>query len=213
MGRLDDINANIASYNNNSTELSLTYGSITTEEIMPRFVEIIKGLDDVAEKAALDIGCGIGRDAYWLASQGFDVTACDGAAGMIDIAVQSNSDQRIDYLVDEAPALSSTLSLQKKFDVILMNAFVFHFDYKGNSSPLDNLFGAVISMANPGAVIYTNLRHGPVPPGRKMYDVCVEDIEHIVCAYGMELQYLGKSKDGFGRQGVYWDDLLIKSPN
>src|SRR3990167_9785073 len=54
---------------------------------MSRFVELIKGRKDV-----LDAGCGAGRDAIFLAQQGFSVTGVDISPVGIDLAKQRSED-------------------------------------------------------------------------------------------------------------------------
>ena len=54
---------------------------------MPRFVELINGRKDV-----LDAGCGSGRDAIFLAKQGFSVTGVDISPVGINLARQRSKD-------------------------------------------------------------------------------------------------------------------------
>lgn len=45
-----------------------------------------EAVGDVRRQAVLDLGCGTGRHAVWLAEQGADVTAVDFSAGMLEAA-------------------------------------------------------------------------------------------------------------------------------
>src|SRR5216683_1258485 len=50
----------------------------------------------LAPGKALDLACGTGRNALWLAEHGWSVTAVDGAATAIEILRQRASERRID---------------------------------------------------------------------------------------------------------------------
>ena len=51
----------------------------------------------VHDRALLDLGCGTGRHASWLASQGARVTAVDFSDGMLDVARQRCRGLRVDF--------------------------------------------------------------------------------------------------------------------
>lgn len=203
---------NLKTYDREADKLHQSYNAVTTDEILPKFTARIDALGDVRGLSALDIGCGSGRDASWLASQGFKVAACDGAQGMIDAARQDNAHAQIDYYVDTAPDFTQTRQRGEKFDVILMNAFIFHFDYKGKNSPLNQLFTHVVGLGQSGALIYTNLRHGPIPEGRVMYDIPPHVVEDLSAHNGLTYEYLGRSADGLCRKDVTWSDIVLTCP-
>jgi tellurite methyltransferase len=46
---------------------------------------LMKTVQDVAPGRALDLGCGTGRNALWLASQGWTVAAVDGSEAAIEV--------------------------------------------------------------------------------------------------------------------------------
>ncbi|MDP2388091.1 MAG: methyltransferase domain-containing protein [Bacteroidota bacterium] len=70
-------------------------------------------------KKALEINCGTGEDAKWLASKGILVTASDISGGMIEVC-KSKGISGVDFLECDSRKISSTLN-DKKFDLIFSN--------------------------------------------------------------------------------------------
>jgi len=56
---------------------------------------------EVAEKAVLDLGCGTGRHALWLAARGARVTAVDFSEGMLSEARQKPGAENITFVVHD----------------------------------------------------------------------------------------------------------------
>src|SRR5262245_22666575 len=56
-------------------------------------------LGDVRELDVLDLGCGTGRHALWLAEQGANVTAVDFSEGMLDEARRKPDAERVRFVV------------------------------------------------------------------------------------------------------------------
>jgi len=78
-----------------------------THEVLtpdPELVEFV-GLDRVAPGArVLDLGCGAGRNAVWLAQQGFDVTAIDVSPHAVQLARAFAAESNAQLQVMEADA-------------------------------------------------------------------------------------------------------------
>ncbi|MFV1999929.1 MAG: class I SAM-dependent methyltransferase [Acidimicrobiia bacterium] len=65
---------------------------------------------------ALDVACGEGRNAVWLARQGWSVTGVDFSAVGIDKARQIAGDTHVDWFVDDA----TTYMPGKTFDLVVI---------------------------------------------------------------------------------------------
>ena len=73
-------------------------------------------VEGVPPGTALDVACGEGRNAIWLARQGWDVTAYDFSAVAIDKAQSLAGDIQIDWIIADATTSEST----KKFDLVVI---------------------------------------------------------------------------------------------
>lgn len=112
-----------------------------------------KGLNDVLEipafrsiipnligKEILDLGCGYGESSKWYISQGAKkVTAVDISEKMINMAIELNRDEKIDYIKVPIEEIDFP---ENSFDVIL-SSLAFHYinfnsasDIKKESSPI-----------------------------------------------------------------------------
>jgi 2-polyprenyl-3-methyl-5-hydroxy-6-metoxy-1,4-benzoquinol methylase len=154
---------NLKQYGLDADELARSYNAVSTADIVPDFADYVLKMSGRSGKWALDIGCGSGRDAHWLATQGFNVVAVDGVGEMIHNAMSSKAHDNIHYVHDAAPEMEKLRALNQKFDVILMNAFLFHLDRDERQV----FYQHIVELAQPQAFLYMNVRHGPVPAGRK----------------------------------------------
>jgi len=53
------------------------------------------------------------------------------------------------------------------------------------------------------------LRHGTVPPGRRMFDVSPQEIISDGADCGLELAHLSHCDDVHGRADVTWTNLIL----
>ena len=81
-------------------------------------------LGDVRGRAALDLGCGTGRHALWLAAHGAAVTAVDFSEGMLAAARRKPGAEAIRFLVHD---LTTPLPLSDGvFDVVVSGLLLEH---------------------------------------------------------------------------------------
>lgn len=59
----------------------------------------------------------------------------------------------------------------EEFDVVMLTAVWLHFDALQRRQAMPN----VLALARNGGVVIISLRHGPVPPGRHMFEVSAEE--------------------------------------
>ena len=200
------LDVNVRLYNEQAEQLAAQYNSRATAEIMPTLASIIQAVPDKAHFRVVDLGCGSGRDAFWLAQQGVPVVACDGAVGMLDQARQQHAHPAIKYVQDSAPALQLLRQKGMCFDLVLMSAFLFHFD----APERQILYGHLKTMMRPQARAFITLRHGPVPEGRVMYQVPHQELQDFAVSLGGQLQDHGQKQDPMNRPDVRWDHLTLQ---
>jgi len=73
---------------------------------------------EVCGPMVLDVGCGAGNNAIYLASRGFDVTGVDVSAKAISIAKQKASEAEVDVTFITLDALKIG-TLEKRFDTVI----------------------------------------------------------------------------------------------
>jgi hypothetical protein len=68
----------------------------------------------------------------------------------------------------------------------------------------------VASLVRGGGTAVLSLRHGPVPPGRRMFDVSAAETVGLAAAEGLGLALrLDDGADSLGRPGVRWTRLAF----
>jgi hypothetical protein len=71
----------------------------------------------------------------------------------------------------------------------------------------------VAGLVRPGGVMMLSLRYGPVPPGRRMFDVSAGETVQLARAEGLTLSLRLDHQDGLlGRPGVSWTRLAFSRP-
>jgi SAM-dependent methyltransferase len=194
----------LQTYNTQAKELSDQYQSVDSESVL-------NGLKErLPRPRALEIACGNGRDAVWLARQGFIVDAVDGAEAMIAEAKKMNAHSDVSYAVDLMPDLSHVRSLGHKYDSFVMSAAWMHLEQEERKQ----MFDTMLDLANPGAIIFLTLRHGPAPSGRPMYAVSAEELKEMAAESLVHFEHIGGAKgDKLGRSDVWWDSVCLKMPS
>ncbi len=202
---------NISVYGAQAGLLAKVYNAVATPDAVPDFAAVLLQMPDRDKLWALDLGCGSGRDAAWMADQGFNVVAVDGAPEMLAELKKSNARPNIQILQDAAPEIAELKKLGRKFDVFLMNAFLFHMNEKEREIMYENLK----EVSNAGAYVYVTLRHGPVPQGRAMFSVPVEELAGFAKRSSFVFKDLGRRDDPLGRKDVSWDHIALRfgTPN
>jgi SAM-dependent methyltransferase len=119
----------------------------------------------------LDIGSGTGRDAAWFAGRGHSVVAVEPTEAMRIPAMALHPSPRIDWLNDSLPELAALRARRKTFDLVMLTAVWMHLDEAQRRQAMPNL----ASLARPGGTLIMKIRHGPVPPGRRMFEISAEE--------------------------------------
>ena len=154
----------------------------------------------------LDIGSGTGRDAAWFASRGHSVVAVEPTDAMRVPAMALHPSPRIDWLDDSLPVLAALRARSETFDLVMLTAVWMHLDEAQRRQAMPNL----AALMRPGATIIMKIRHGPVPPGRRMFEVSAEETIALAGNEGLRpvLNVRSESSQEKNRAaGVSWINL------
>lgn len=148
----------------------------------------------------LDIGAGTGRDAAWFAARGDSVTAIEPTRAMREGAIALHPAPNIRWIDDSLPALTSVQG--EAFDLVWMSAVWMHFDADERACMMPNVAARVA----PRGVLMLSLRHGAIPPGRRMFEVSVEETQKLARDAGLDRLRVDHAESAFA-QGIFWDYL------
>jgi protein-L-isoaspartate O-methyltransferase len=155
----------------------------------------------------LDIGAGTGRDAAGLADLGHLVTAVEPTTALREHAQHLHPSPQIEWFDDSLPDLHSLSARGATFDVVMLTAVWMHLDAaeRMRAMPL------VANLLRAGGLLVLTQRHGPVPAGRRMFEVTSAETIALAEAQGLTcIQRLEGGDSHFNRPGVTWDRLAFR---
>gem|GEM_PF-868207 len=148
-------------YAEEAEELFRRYESIPSTEVHRAVLHLIPA----SPCRVLDIGSGTGRDTAWFAAMGHRVVAIEPTDAMRLPAMALHRSSLIEWLNDSLPELTILRRRAETFDLVMLTAVWTHLDAEQRRRGMPNLAAQV---ANGGTLIM-KLRHGEVPPGRRMF--------------------------------------------
>jgi SAM-dependent methyltransferase len=120
---------------------------------------------------------------------------------------QIHADVPIDWVDDGLPELNRLLEREGRFDLILLTAVWMHLDAAERRTAMARL----ARLLAPSGTIIMSLRHGPVPEGRRMFDVSAEETAALGRISGLECIFSGERDDMLGRADVGWSLLALRA--
>jgi SAM-dependent methyltransferase len=191
-------------YAEEADELFKRYESIPAADAQRAILHLIP----VAPCSVLDIGSGTGRDAAWFAAQGHRVVAVEPTDAMRLPAMALHPSPRIEWLNDSLPDLDLVLARGEKFDLVMLTAVWMHLDGEQRARAMPRL----ASLLRAGGVMIMKIRHGPVPAGRRMFEVCAEATIELAGMQDLQpvLNLRTESSQEANRlAGVIWTNLAF----
>jgi SAM-dependent methyltransferase len=197
------VDASNQGYAGEADRLAAQYESVTFEEVHRDVLAFIPS----GPGAALDIGAGTGRDAAALAARGYRVVAVEPTAELRAHGERLHAAAGIDWLDDGLPDLPATLARGERFDLIFLTAVWMHLDGDERAVGMERL----ARLAKPGGRVFMSLRHGPVPAGRRMFDVSAEETIALAESHGLSAVHQARGPDMLGRAEVSWTFLVLEA--
>ncbi|HEV2100389.1 MAG TPA: class I SAM-dependent methyltransferase [Stellaceae bacterium] len=189
-------------YAEEAPELLKRYESISFAEAQARILHLIPP----APGRALDIGAGTGRDAAGLAVLGYSVVAVEPTEELRRGAMLLHPSPMIEWLDDSLPDLAFVRARKEEFDLVMLTAVWMHLDQAQRQRAMPN----VSTLVRDGGIVIMSLRHGPIPSGRRMFEVSAQ--ETIALAQHSNLFCtLNREAEASPRQpGISWTRLAFQ---
>jgi SAM-dependent methyltransferase len=191
-------------YADEAEELFRLYESIPAADAHRAVLHLIPAITS----RVLDIGSGTGRDAAWFADLGHRVVAVEPTRAMRIPAMALHPSPRIEWLDDSLPDLALLRARGAPFDLVMLTAVWMHLDEAQRRQAMPN----VAALARPGGTVITKLRHGPVPAGRRMFEVTPEETIELARTQDLHpvLNVRTESSQEANRlAGVSWTNLAF----
>jgi SAM-dependent methyltransferase len=196
--------ATIHHYHQHAARYQQQYDALPAGDVHAEWAGLLR---QRAPGLALDIGAGSGRDARWLAAQGWQVTAVEPAEALRKLGEKLSS-PAVTWHNAQLPELESLHIPDQGFDLILLSAVWMHLLPAQRPRAFQRLQS---SLSENGMMIIT-LRFGPSDPDRPMYEVSVAELAELAKLHGLILEDLSKgwSSDKLQRTEVCWKTVCIR---
>ncbi|MCU7820447.1 class I SAM-dependent methyltransferase [Kitasatospora sp. DSM 101779] len=182
--------------------LAVQYEAVTFEQVHHEVLHLVPA----GPGRVLDVGAGTGRDAAALAARGHRVVAVEPTTALRRHGRRLHPGTGIDWVDDSLPELSGARDGQR-FDAVFATAVWMHLDPAERSRAL----ARIAELLAPGGRFFVQLRHGPVPAGRRMFEVSAADTVAAARALGLRLLHRSERPDLHGRDGVRWSSLVLQA--
>lgn len=157
----------------------------------------------------IDIGAGTGRDAAGFADLGHTVTAVEPTPELRSEAQRLHPHPAITWIDDALPDLDRVHGLGERYDLVMLTAVWMHLDL----AQRERAMARVAPLVRPGGTMALSLRHGPVPAGRRMFDVSAEETCGLAGRHGLTVIHESKGAAVLGGPDVWWDRLAFRQTN
>ncbi|MFF3611626.1 class I SAM-dependent methyltransferase [Streptomyces sp. NPDC002580] len=182
--------------------LLVQYEAVTFEEVHADVLHLVPG---VAGRV-LDVGAGTGRDAAALAARGHRVVAAEPTAELREHGRRVHADHAIAWVDDALPELPLDRH-PGRFDAVFATGVWMHLD----AGERRRAMARIGELLEPGGRFFVNLRHGPVPNGRRMFDVSAAETAELGDECGLRTVHRGGRSDPHARPGVRWSCLVLEA--
>lgn len=202
--------ASNAGYAAEAAKLAVHYESITLGDVHGAILHLFPA----PPARVIDIGAGTGRDAAALAALGHHVVAVEPTAELRAEGLRLHP-AGFEWVDDGLPDLAVMQARGARFDLVLLSAVWMHLD----EAERERAMPVVAELLAPGGVAALTLRHGPVPPGRRMFDVSAAETIALAARSGLGVVHQSDRpavlarKDMLGRADVHWDALVLQKPS
>lgn len=191
-------------YAENAPTLTTKYEQIRQEDVHKDVIHLFPP----PPATVLDIGAGTGRDAAALAARGYKVVAAEPTRELREHGQRVHASAKIKWLDDGLPELDRVLDLDRRFNLVLMTAVWMHLDKEKRRLAMPG----IASLIEPGGRLILSLRHGPIPEGRRMFDVSAAETVGLADEQGLRTLHNGPGADAEGRAEVKWTWLAFERP-
>jgi SAM-dependent methyltransferase len=189
-------------YAEEAEQLLGRYESITFEVAQAPVLHLIP----TAPSRILDIGAGTGRDAAALAARGYSVVAAEPTAALRLGGMARHTSPRIEWIDDSLPLLAVLRARGEAFDLVMLTAVWMHLDEAERRTAMP----AVASLVRAAGTVLMSLRHGPVPRGRRMFDVTAEETVRLAEAHDLGVVFNRLTGSVLaGNEDVTWTRLAF----
>jgi len=191
-------------YGETADERVKQYESLAFEDVHRHMLHLFP----TAPSRVIDIGAGTGRDAEAFARLGHSVTAVEPTPELRAHAKRLHRHSAITWIDDSLPDLDRVHALGERYDLIMLTGVWMHLD----KAQRERAMGRVAPLLQPGGLMALSLRHGPVPAGRRMFEVSAAETRELAAHHGLATIHDSEGAALLGGDAVWWSRLAFRAP-
>jgi SAM-dependent methyltransferase len=154
----------------------------------------------------LDIGADTGCDAAGFVALGHAVLAVEPTEELRRGAMALHPSPMIEWIDDSLRDLAVVRARGEEVDVVMLSAVWMHLDELQRRKAMPY----VAVLVRNGGVMIMSLRHGPVPPGRRMFEVSAEETIALAQPLGLRCTLSQDPEPSLRQPGVSWTRLAFR---
>lgn len=199
----------VSYYADHAETLARHYQAMNPDEVHAAWLEKLPEQPGLA----CDIGAGSGRDACWLATQGWDVIAVEPCAELRARGEQYSAEQTfksggVTWLEDALPELKKLRALDQRFQLILISAVWMHLRPDQHVRAMR----IISDLLAPGGTLIISLREGEDEHGR-FHPVNTDEIIQHARDRALVLTLRKDQIPDSARNEVRWNYLVFTLPD
>ena len=113
----------------------------------------------------------------------------------------------ITWIDDSLPDLDRVHERGERYDVVMLTAVWMHLD----AGQRERAMARVAPLVRPRGLMALSLRHGPVPTGRRMFEVSAQETCELARRHGLATIHESKGAALLGGPAVWWDRLAFRA--
>ena len=189
-------------YKKNSRIMYTKYNSVDFETVHQDWLCYLPAKGSLI----LDVGAGSGRDALWMAVQGYNVKAVEPVVEFMEQFKKDNPGANLEWIVDELPDLGKLKNYKKRIDLILLSAVWMHL----NKEQREKSFQSFAKLNKLSGLLVMSLRYGSPPDQRIMLPVSIEEINKLAEKNKYKIVDIKSSGDQLNRSEVTWETVILE---
>ena len=156
----------------------------------------------------LDLGAGIGRDAFVLAEQGYSVIAVEPLNEFREEGKKLYISSNLRWINDSLPYLNKLHAYKNKVDFVLVSGVWHHLEKQEQKEALF----CIASILKKGGRVAISLRNGPSGLGNNIFPTEVEDVVQVAEQCRLELIFSIKNQESLlkNKKDVKWSRLVFQ---
>jgi protein-L-isoaspartate O-methyltransferase len=190
-------------YGETADERVKQYESLAFEDVHRHMLHLFP----TTPSRVIDIGAGTGRDAAAFARLGHTVTAVEPTPELRAHAQRLHREAAISWVDDWLPDLDRVHALGERYDLVMLTAVWMHLD----QAERERAMVRVAPLLRPDGLMVLLLRHGPVPAGRRMFEVSSAETRELARRHGLETVHDSEGAALLGGPAVWWSRLAFRA--